>query len=170
MAWDPEQLTEQANDSLRRSHEADPELSPWGLYSWADASPACGGGVGAFQWFDSIDDVLAWVTDLSPAVFTSFDEEDEWLIFRAGLRQIAQGFLENPEQGLKQFNAQLKGLHQIDWIGAWPDLVSGPDAYCQKIRRHFREGLDSEKPDESSSAIKPDEVGKFRQFVEDYGL
>ena len=48
--------------------------------------------------------------------------------------------------------------------------VSGPDAYCQKIRRHFREDLDSEKPDESSSAIKPDELGKFRQFVEAYGL
>ena len=48
--------------------------------------------------------------------------------------------------------------------------VSGPDAYCQKIRRHIREDLHSEKPDESSSAIKPDELGKFRRFVEAYGL
>ena len=65
--------------------------------------------------------------------------------------------------------ASMPRLEMLDQFLARGE-VSGPNAYYQKIRRHFREDLDSEKPDESTSAIKPDELGKFRQFIEDYGL
>jgi hypothetical protein len=170
MAWDPELLTDQANDSIQRTSSSDPNLHPWGLFAWGDAPPACGGGVGAFQWFNSLDEVLTWVTDLSPAAFMTFDEEDEWLEFRTGLRQSAQGFHANPEQGLKQFNTQLKGLLQIDWIGAWPDLVSGPGSYPQKIRQHFREDWDDENPAETTMPIRPEELAEFREFVAGYGM
>jgi hypothetical protein len=75
MTWDPEALTEQCNDAMSESNSRNPLEFPWGLFSWGDAPPAIGGGVGAFQWFPQLDELLAFVTDLSPAGFATFDEK-----------------------------------------------------------------------------------------------
>lgn len=37
-----------ADDALR-----EPKSKSWGMYSYGDAPPAIGGGMGAFTWFDS---------------------------------------------------------------------------------------------------------------------
>jgi hypothetical protein len=60
-------------------------------------------------------------------------------------------------------------LEMVDQLLAQGE-VNGPDTYPQKIRQHFREDWDDENPDESTSAITPEELAEFRQFVEDYGF
>lgn len=171
MTWDPDLLTDQAHDAMQRTSSADPEQHPWGLFAWGDAPPACGGGVGAFQWFSSLQELLAWVSDLSPAAFTTFDEETDWLEFRDRLRRIIQGFRDDPLSCLQRLNAELKGLLQLAWIGQWTDLLSSPEAYPQQIRQQFRgEDDDASRPEPVDQAISPTELANFRRFVQAYGM
>ena len=169
MAWDPELLTEQAMQAMQESSRLEPTLYPWGVFSWGDAPPACGGGVGGFQWFASLNDLLAWVTDLSPASYMTFDDEGEWLAYRDDLRETGKSFSNNPQDTLNDLNVKLRGLLQIDWIGVWQDLLVSTDPYPQLIRQRFRNDWDSEDPF-STTQIPDDELEAFLDFVREYGV
>ena len=169
MVWDPELWTEQAIEAMQQSHGADPRLYPWGLFSWDDAPPACGGGAGCFQWFPSLKELLAWVTDLSPASFMTFDDENEWLATRDALRPTGDQYSANPDTCLKELNCTLKGLLQIDWIGLWPDLLASTDPYPQLIRQRFRDDWDGDQR-LSSAPIRIEELEEFCRFIQEYGV
>lgn len=89
MAWDPEQLTDQANELANTTASRNPAEYPWGLFFWGDAPPACGGGTGCFQWFASLQDALGFISDFSPAMYATFDEEPEWIELRDALRAMS---------------------------------------------------------------------------------
>ena len=127
MSWNSELLTEQANTLTQTTSERDPRAYSWGLFSWGDAPPAIGGGTGCFQWFDSREELLAFLTDYSPALYMSFEQEEEWIGFRDRLRAIAESFEDEPLRSLATFNSVLKGLLQIDWIGGFEELCQGQD-------------------------------------------
>lgn len=170
MTWDPEALTEQCNEAMSESNSRNPLEFPWGLFSWGDAPPAIGGGVGAFQWFAELDELLAFVTDLSPAGFATFDEEEEWLEIRTRLRQAAEGFGVNPAAAIQAFNAELTSLLQIDWIGRLDDLMAGNEAFPLMVRARFRGDWDDAPAQASLRPIQPEEQESFLAFLSEYGL
>jgi hypothetical protein len=137
--FDPDQLTEAANEHLNESAQRDPRDFRCGLFAWGDAPPACGGGIGCFQWFATVEEALTFVTDSSPALYCTFDEEDEWLLMRQRLRAIADQWQDRPVDALAAFNAELKGLLQIDWIGRYQDLCEGSHPFCTHVREAFAE-------------------------------
>jgi hypothetical protein len=170
MTWDPEALTERCNHMMGETNSRNPLDFPWGLFSWADAPPAIGGGVGAFQWFQSLDELLEFVTDFSAAGFASFDEEEEWLGLRDKLRQIAAGFANNPHAAITAFNAELISLLQLDWIGRLEDLQSGDGPFPLTLRARFRDDWDDTPAAPSQEPIKEDERSSFLLFLSNYGL
>ncbi len=170
MTWDPEALTERCNAVMSESSSCNPLEFSWGLISWADAPPAIGGGVGAFQWFSQLDKVLAFVTDLSPAAFATFDEEEEWLELRTSLRQIAAGFADNPEATIQAFNTELTSLLQINWIGNLEGLMAGNEAFPVLVRSRFRGEWDDTPSQASLAPIQPEEKESFLAFLSEYGI
>ncbi|MEA5473347.1 hypothetical protein VB716_03840 [Synechococcus sp. CCY9201] len=170
MAWDPEALTQHCQEITSQSCDRDPRVFAWGLFAWGDAPPAIGGGVGAFQWFNSLEDVLEFVTDLSPAGYMTFEEED-WLQLRDTLRKIAKEFQSSPRQSITDFNSQLKSLLQIDWIGSFEELLSGDEDFARKVRVSFREDwIDQPSPTGSSRGIDSSETNEFIEFLDQYGI
>lgn len=169
MTWDPEALTEQCNEAMSESSSRNPLEFPWGLFSWGDAPPAIGGGVGAFQWFAELDDLMAFVTDLSPAGFATFDEEEEWLELRTSLRQIAKGFEDNAEAAIQAFNAELASLLQIDWIGRLDDLMAGHEAFPLIVRARFRGNWDDTPAQPNLRPVQAEERDSFLAFLSEYG-
>jgi hypothetical protein len=169
MTWDPEALTEQCNHAMSESNSRNPLEFPWGLFSWGDAPPAIGGGVGAFQWFPQLDELLAFVTDLSPAAFATFDVEEEWLELQTSLRQIAEGFDANAEVAIQAFNAELTSLLQIDWIGNLEGLMAGNEEFPAMVRSRFRGDWDDTPSQASLRPIQPEEQESFLAFLSEYG-
>jgi hypothetical protein len=125
MDWDPEALTDLANEAMSSSNSRNPVDFNWGLFAWGDAPAACCGGVGSFQWFGELSAVLSFVTDLSPAGFATFDDEDEWLELRDRLRQIANAFEADSAASISAFNDNLKTLLQLN--GSVHLKISFPD-------------------------------------------
>lgn len=66
-------------------------------------------------------------------------------------------------------NKLLSGLHQIDWIGSWTDLLQSGDAYSQSIRSAFRESVARQPEGMGGPAISPEELEAFRRFIPGYG-
>ena len=172
MSWNSELLTEQAQAVVERTIGRDPQKHPWGLFFWGDAPGGIGGGVGCFQWFDSREELLAFVSDYSPALYCSFEEEDEWIEFRVRLRAIAKSFSDDSVRGLEEFNTVLKGLLQIDWIDSFDELCKGEESFCRKVRAWFRDADDIDEAEELSSqeAIDLEEVQDFIESLEQYGF
>lgn len=170
MNWDPEALTDLANEAIATSSSRDPLIFNWGLFAWGDAPPACGGGVGAFQWFGELSAVLSYVTDLSPAGFATFDEESEWLQLRDQLRQIATGFEADFVGTISAFNDNLKSLLQIEWIGSVEDLLAGQGSFPHLIRARFRGNYDDDAHPTGVDAISVSERDQFLVFLSEYGF
>lgn len=172
MSWNSELLTEQANTLTQTTSERDPRAYSWGLFSWGDAPPAIGGGTGCFQWFDSREELLAFLTDYSPALYMSFEQEEEWIGFRDRLRAIAESFEDEPLRSLGTFNSVLKGLLQIDWIGGFEELCQGQESFCCKVRGWFRDpgDIDEAAIQASEAPIEPDELQDFCERLQEYGF
>lgn len=168
MAWDPEQLTEQTNDLLNATAQNDPTQFPWGFFAYGDAPAAIGGGIGCFQWFGSLAELLSFISDHSAASYLTFDEEAEWLELRDQLRAITAGFASDPDGTMAQLNQELKSLMQVEWIGTYETLCIGTDEFPRKVREWFREQDDDCA--ENQSPITSGEEPAFRERITEYGL
>jgi hypothetical protein len=169
MAWDPEAFSERCNQAMCETNARAPRDFPWGLFAWADAPPAIGGGVGGFQWFKDLPELLAFVTDLSPAGYATFDDEAEWLELRDSLRRIAAGYEAHPEEAIRAFNEELTSLLQIDWIGPFGDLVADEGAFPVMVRARYRGDWDDSPEASSCAAIEESEQQSFLAFLSEYG-
>lgn len=168
MAWDPEQLTDQANELANNTASHNPGEYPWGVFAWGDAPPACGGGTGCFQWFASLQEALSFISDFSPAMYATFDEEPEWVELRDDLREITSRFEAEPEATLKALNQELKGLLQVEWIGTYDSLCNGMEEFPQKIREWYRNRDEDGPADEPP--ITGSEEAEFRERLAEYGF
>jgi hypothetical protein len=168
----PEELSANAFERLSVSAQRDPRLCEWGLFSWGDAPPACGGGVGGFQWFESLAQLLEFITDWSPATYMTFDEEAEWLSQRDRLQTIASQWNRDPAGTLEKLNAELKGLLQIDWIGSWNDLKAGNEAFSIRVRNAFAENQSRSAGISGDGAKQSSQISDdaFVAFLAEYGL
>ena len=169
MAWDPEALTERAHEVMSIASSRDPQQFPWGVFAWADGPPACGGGVGAFLWFDEQAELLAFLTDLAPAAFMTFDDEAEWLELRERLRRTASSLETKPGGEIADLNAELTSLLQIDWIGRLEQLLSGDGLFAIKVRAGFRSDWDDKPEQVNTSAITDEELQAYLEYLSEYG-
>ena len=158
--FDGEMLTARALEQLEASVDRDPRDYPWGMFAWGDAPPACGGGMGAFQWFESQEELLAFIRDWSTPCFMTFDAEADWQEQCARLSTILMGWNQDPAATLAALNAELKGLLQIDWIGGFADLKEGNDNFCRRVQAAFAEA-DSTGADDNDAWV---------DFLGTYGL
>ena len=170
MTWDPEALTDLCNQTISETNARDPRDFPWGLFAYADAPAGIGGGVGGFQWFKALPDLLSFISDLSAAGYATFDDEADWQELRGCLRQIAAGYEADPDQAIRAFNEELVSLLQINWIGRLEDLLSGGGEYPTTVRAHFRDDWDDAPTATSVDAIKEEEHEAFISFLSEYGI
>lgn len=176
MSFDPEQLCEEAAQQLELSLQCDPRENPWGMYAWGDAPAAIGGGMGAFQWFASRQQLLDFLCELSPSLYCCHDSEQDWRLQTQRLRQILTGLDADPEATLQAINQELRGLLQFDWIGRYQDLCSGGFAFARHLRQDFRaQAGEEEDPQTAEAAAAPldlDAEGEeaWLEFLRLYGI
>lgn len=150
MDWDP--LMDTATQRAEASMQRDPRAFTWGMFAWGDASPAIGGGVGAFQWFATEHELHAFICDDSHLLYRCYESHQEWQLQAQRLRQLLANLASDPDATLQLINQDLRGALQFDWIGRYHDLCSGEQPFCRQLRQSFREDEVQEEGTEASAA------------------
>lgn len=170
--FNPEALTEQVQAQMQAAMNRDPRHFSWGLFAWADGPPACGGGDGAFQWFANQEQLMAFLSASAPAAFMTFDHEDDWNRQCAQLREIVQGWNDDPRGTVERLNAALQGLLFIEWIGTFADLRTGMDSFSVALRQEFAGEMadaNRERGALPTNDVALDWEQAFVAFLPDYG-
>ena len=169
MAAETSSFLTATDEAMSIASSRDPLKFTWGVFAWADGPPACGGGVGAFLWFAEREELLAFITDLAPAGFMTFDDEAEWLELRERLRRTASSLEAKPEDAIANLNGELSSLLQIDWVGRLEQLLSGDSPYAMTVRAGFRSDWDDKPEQVNTSAITDKEMQEFLEYLSEYG-
>lgn len=147
-----------------------PTPASWGYFSYADASPAAGGGIGGFNWFRS------------QAEMWDFLEVHEWQSMGAAgdvggdalreqvskiVTRLRAGRL-GERAGLKELNTVLRSNTQLTWWGTFADLIAGTSEFPKRVREQFRSRGGNDESD--SSPIKGKDSASFKDFLAEYGV
>ena len=151
------------------SSGAPPDDCQWGFFSYGDAPPAIGGGVGMFTWFPDRASMLEFIEETLPYYppgQSNLDAEEIAENTAAVVEKIRLGAVSD-EEGRKHLNKVLETCSQLEWIGTVTDLLSGDHPYLVKVRRNFR---DDEDEDADGGPIDEDEKEEFFEFLESWGI
>jgi len=160
---------EEAARILHEGYTAKPDDQDWGMYTYGDASGAMGGGVGAFVWFRSRDELMGFVGGHLTFFAPGPHDIDPGRVageVRDIVDQIAAGEV-RAAAGLERLNASLKHFAQIPWWGQLSELEAGDTEYSRNLRDEFREFEELEGKD---LALKEGEHQAFLQFLSEYGV
>ncbi len=151
------------------SSGAPPDDAEWGFFSYGDAPPAIGGGVGMFTWFPDRNSMLEFIEHTLPYFppgqsNLDFDEiaENTAVV----VEKIRLGAISDLD-GIKELNEVLVTCSQLNWIGTVTDLLTGNHPYAIEVRAAFR---DDDDEDADGGPIDEDEKEDFFEFLESWGI
>jgi hypothetical protein len=151
------------------SSGAPPENCEWGFFSYGDAPPAIGGGVGMFTWFSDRASMLEFIEETLPYYPPGQSDLDANEIAgnaSAVVEKLRLGTLTD-EDGRQQLNKVLETCSQLNWIGTVSDLLSGKHPYVVEVRKTFR---DDEDDDADGGPIGEEEKEEFFAFLDTWGI
>ena len=151
------------------SSGAPPDDCEWGFFSYGDAPPAIGGGVGMFTWFPDRNSMLEFIEHTlpyNPPGQSDLDSDEIAENTSAVVEKLRLGTI-NDLDGIKELNAVLATCSQFDWIGTVSDLLSGNHPYAVHVRQAFR---DDDEEDSEGEAVEEDEKEEFFEFLESWGI
>lgn len=170
-SWEIQQArSREVAEEIAISSYVNPTLiheNAWGMFSWGDAPPAIGGGIGAFQWFPSKEKLFAYISDHAVLMWKDFEEQEEYEKLCELLRQ-AIGKLEEDREDLDRINQNIRGLFQVEWIGSFRELTSSSNHFPLKVREYFYEL--EEVQASLAPPIEQTDLAKFSESLEEYGL
>jgi hypothetical protein len=158
--------------ALWQSAQTEPdEVNIWGFYSYGDAPPAIGGGVGSFAWFETRNELLQFIRDVLPYSPPGSSGAD-WNNVETDVHQIIAQAVEgkiDDRRAVEALNDALKTFSQIEWLGTFDDLIRSSHPFAERIRLEFWE-LEEEDNKADRQTISDDEIAAFRQFLAEYGI
>lgn len=166
---DLDERIEQAEASWQEISQGNPGDCEWGFFSYGDAPPAIGGGVGMFVWFpdrNSMLDFIANTLPYNPPGQGDLDPDEIAENTAAVVEKLRLGAISDLD-GIKELNEVLVTCSQLNWMGTVNDLLTGSHPYAAEVRRAFRE--DGEEKLEGGP-ISKDEKGDFFEFLETWGI
>lgn len=151
------------------SSGAPPDDCEWGFFSYGDAPPAIGGGVGMFTWFpdrNAMFDFIANTLPYHPPGQSNLDPDEIAENTAAVVDKLRLGTMNDPD-GIKELNEVLVTCSQLTWMGTVEDLLTGNHPYAAKVRQAFRNGDEDEVEGEP---VAEDEKEDFFEFLEAWGI
>ena len=173
MGFSGDELNTLAEESEKKGDEHYfhiPESSTWGICAYGDASGAIGGGVQAFLWFVSKEDMFDYIGRLLPHSAPGPASADLTKICQTTIHIVSKwsdGEI-TMESALSQLNIALKRHSQIDWCGQFEELLSGDAEIAKSVRS--RHNPVNEEGEEDDRIITADEQQEFIEILQQYGV
>jgi hypothetical protein len=166
---DIDKLVEQAEQNWQGITHGNPNGKKWGFFSYGDAPPAMGGGVGGFLWFDDRDAMLDFIMTTLP-----YSPPGQWGIDFLSVASETAAIVEDMKKevlgdtvGIEQLNKVLRTFSQIEWMGTVDALLNGNHDYANRVRTAFREENDNTS---SGSPVDAQERDEFFEYIEMWGI
>lgn len=167
---DWEEIETHAQEEWAKTNDVTPHDDSLGFYSYGDASPAVGGGVGCFTWFDGPDAMLKFIQNVLPFCPPGPASKDH-LLTQGDVKALIEAHLAGKstfEELRLKLNKVLKSYSQIEWIGSFRELRTGTGEFAVELIRSFRDDDDEEGSD--VIPVEAEEVPHFIDFLGEYGL
>ena len=148
-----------------------PESSTWGVLTYGDGPGGIGGGVPAFLWFASKEDMFDYIGRLLPHYPPGPASADLTKICQTTMHIVSKWSDDEItlESALSQLNIALKQHSQIDWCGQFEELLSGDSEIAQSVRRRHNP-VNEESEDSDDRAITADEQEVFIVTLNEIGM
>lgn len=146
------------------------EANIWGFYSYGDAPPAIGGGIGSFAWFGTRQELLSFIRDVLPYSPPGSSDAD-WDKVENDVHEIVGKAIEgkiDDRRTVQALNDALRTFSQIEWLGTFDDLIRGSHPFAERIRKEFCERDEEKNADHQE--IGEEELVAFRGFLSEYGI
>lgn len=157
-----------AQQRMEKHYAYTPTDNDWGLFCYTDASPGIGGGVGAFYWFSSRDDVFSFICQVLPFYSSGHSYDNPHLKQRqlgVIVEAIRIGAISEAE-GLAQLNKALVNVYQITWWGTLHRLTQGDSPFARAVINAFEaQHTTTIEPPLSDAQNK-----EWLAFLSEYGL
>jgi len=161
---------EQAEASWQEVSNGPPaDDSKWGFFSYGDAPPAIGGGVGMFTWFSDRNSMLDFIVKTLPYYppgRSSLDPDEIAENTSAVVEKLRLRAIDDAD-GIKELNEVLVTCSQLEWMGTVNDLLTGDHPYAVHVRHAFR---DDDEEEVEEGPIGKDEKEDFFEFLETWGI
>jgi hypothetical protein len=119
-----------------------PEPLHWGAWIYSDAHPAMGGGVGGFVWFESRDEMLAFLHAHLAFLDPSIDGRADAFDLHNACKSVVDAARSDSlplRVAITRLNHLVRGLSVIKWWGRMEDLLTGEEAFPCEMRCRFRQ-------------------------------
>jgi hypothetical protein len=177
MEWSQSKIRELSTEIVEESLVNPQSLGQdaWGTFSWSDAHPAIGGGIGAFQWFRDRAALMEFLSVHAITYWKDFDNENEHKLFCQSLNEIISRAANGQSELIDEYNKLIKGYFQLEWFGTFDELINSNAHFPKKVRSYFYETFSSvaetRNPEiENTEAIPLSLVKEFSESIEQYGL
>lgn len=127
-----ERLCSEALLAAERGHQRRPRRGDWGFYSYDDGPASCGGGTGAFMWFENRKKLYSYIDQYE--VWFAGERDPVVALTVRGLVQKLWTGSSTREQFLADYNLLMSGITQMVWLGAFDELLSGEHEFAIKMR------------------------------------
>ncbi len=164
-------LAEAAHDRWSDDALLEPRASSWGMYSYGDAPPSIGGGMGSFTWFDNRTELLKFVAEVLP-YSPPGPRNSDLLTISTKVQEVLSGVKAgnlNLENARRKLNVILRSFSQIEWMGTFKDLKDGNSTYAKKIVKDYRRSRDL-SVGAAPIAVSRSQIKDFKEFLAEYGI
>jgi hypothetical protein len=167
MADDEFEAREAAREAaMTAAFDREPSDSDWGFCAYGDAPAAIGGGMSAFCWFESREEMLTFLAEHALYMNPPRSDLDLGSIQEAVSRIIEAmrcGGIDDAA-ALPKLNEPLRHASQFTWLGTFLSLRQGETEAARNFLREFRD-LESGA---SHSPVGNEELERFHEFLRDY--
>jgi hypothetical protein len=154
-----------AQEFFAKVFEREVDPTDYGFCAYGDASPAIGGGMPWFYWFESKDAMIAAVRD--HGLFLNPPRSDIDLAATQAELDAALGTDGSIEELRETLNRCLAGASGFTWIGTFKELCESDSAAAKEVRANFRDSCDKGVDD---GPIKSEEMSGFVEMIASYGV
>jgi len=158
-------IAAQAEDLGNEAFGRVPSRGDFGMLVSGDASPAIGGGMQVFMWFESREAMLAFIEKYGFLIHPPHGSLDlaatqqftRSMAHRIRLNEVSEA--EAPDA----LTEGLRGSTKFHWLGKFESLCFEETPFGLELRRDFRDNSDGHP-------IEPEESVEFLEFLSLYGV
>ncbi len=166
---DLNERVENAGSNWQKTQQGGPGNKSWGCFTYGDAPPAIGGGIGTFIWFSSRNEMLNFISETLPyePPGPTGTDLDPVISETQSIVESMKNNMVDDLNGITALNNVLKGFSQIEWMGEFQELLTAAVPYLRQVRSAFRGNDDNTTT--CDTPIQPEQEADFRSFLNEWG-
>lgn len=121
-----------------------------------------------FMWFASVDEMLAWVVEGEPKIYSP-EEPSETEKFENAAKEAA-AVRDSFDEMRDALNRNLRRIMAVEWLGSYDELLAGNSEFAATVREAFWESEAEEDEETNSRSIPSNKKAAFVEYLSQYGV